>query len=173
MDRFGGRREHGAGAEVGLRHPERRWNWNIEQQFVCHVVGAYFPSGVYNMESRQPALSWGHRQTLGSAATELSGGYIVKKAIVTISIVFGAGLLALLGVITYTSIGRALGQHWTSLDGPEPVWPAVVGFGSMWLIAISGVTLVLLLLAALIHGLVQERARLRHVPAPLRPGIDH
>lgn len=35
------------------------WNWNIEQQFVCHVVGAYFPSGVYNMESWQPALSWG------------------------------------------------------------------------------------------------------------------
>lgn len=34
------------------------WNWNIEQQFVCHVVGAYFPSGVYNMESWQPALSW-------------------------------------------------------------------------------------------------------------------
>lgn len=34
------------------------WNWNIEQQFVCHVVGAYFPSGVYNMESWQPSLPW-------------------------------------------------------------------------------------------------------------------
>lgn len=35
------------------------WNWNIEQQFVCHVVGAWLPSNVYNMESWQPALSWG------------------------------------------------------------------------------------------------------------------
>lgn len=34
-------------------------NWNLEQQFVCHVVGAWFPTGVYNMESWQPALAWG------------------------------------------------------------------------------------------------------------------
>lgn len=36
-----------------------RVNWNIEQQFVCHVVGAFLDTGVYNMESWQPALSWG------------------------------------------------------------------------------------------------------------------
>ena len=33
-------------------------NWNIEQQFICHVVGAYFPSGTYNMEKWQPSLAW-------------------------------------------------------------------------------------------------------------------
>jgi hypothetical protein len=35
-----------------------RVNYNIEQQFVCHVVGAYFPTGTYNMESWQPSLPW-------------------------------------------------------------------------------------------------------------------
>ncbi|QTX05385.1 hypothetical protein [Agromyces archimandritae] len=44
---------------LGTAMTNTYWNWNIEQQFVCHVVGAYFPSGVYNMESWQPALSWG------------------------------------------------------------------------------------------------------------------
>jgi hypothetical protein len=36
-----------------------RVNYNIEQQFVCHVVGAWFPTGTYNMESWQPSLQWG------------------------------------------------------------------------------------------------------------------
>lgn len=36
-----------------------RVNYNIEQQFLCHVVGAWFPSGTYNMESWQPSLPWG------------------------------------------------------------------------------------------------------------------
>ncbi|MET3452639.1 hypothetical protein [Curtobacterium sp. 1544] len=44
---------------LGSTKTKKYWNWNIEQQFVCHVVGAYFPSGVYNMESWQPALAWG------------------------------------------------------------------------------------------------------------------
>lgn len=43
---------------------EQYWNWNIEQQFVCHVVGAWFPSGVYNMESWQPSLAWGEVSNL-------------------------------------------------------------------------------------------------------------
>lgn len=34
------------------------WNWGIEHQFLCHVVGAWFPSGVYNMENWQPWLHW-------------------------------------------------------------------------------------------------------------------
>ena len=32
-----------------------RVNYNIEQQFVCHVVGAFLDTGVYNMESWQPS----------------------------------------------------------------------------------------------------------------------
>ncbi|KGJ73393.1 hypothetical protein GY21_11275 [Cryobacterium roopkundense] len=35
-----------------------RVNDNIEQQFVCHVVGGWLDSGVYNMESWQPSLPW-------------------------------------------------------------------------------------------------------------------
>lgn len=35
-----------------------RVNYNIQEQFLCHVVGAWFPSGTYNMESWQPALPW-------------------------------------------------------------------------------------------------------------------
>jgi len=35
-----------------------RVNYNIEQQFVCHVVGAFLDTGVYNMESWQPSLPW-------------------------------------------------------------------------------------------------------------------
>jgi hypothetical protein len=36
-----------------------RVNYNIEQQFVCHVVGAWLPTGTYNMESWRPSLQWG------------------------------------------------------------------------------------------------------------------
>ena len=43
---------------LGPANTRTYWNWNIEQQFVCHVVGAWWPSGVYNMESWQPALPW-------------------------------------------------------------------------------------------------------------------
>lgn len=43
---------------LGARNTKKYWNWNIEQQFICHVAGAWFPSGVYNMESWQPALAW-------------------------------------------------------------------------------------------------------------------
>lgn len=53
-------------------------------------------------------------------------------------------VVALLFVIGYTNLGRSLGQHWTSLDGPEPVWPAVIGFGSMNLIVVSGSVLLIL-----------------------------
>ncbi|WP_127361794.1 hypothetical protein [Brevibacterium aurantiacum] len=44
---------------LGAANTKKYWNYNIEQQFVCHVVGAWFPSGVYNMESWQPSLAWG------------------------------------------------------------------------------------------------------------------
>lgn len=44
---------------LGAANTKKYWNYNIEQQFVCHVVGAWFPSGVYNMESWQPSLPWG------------------------------------------------------------------------------------------------------------------
>lgn len=64
---------------------------------------------------------------------------------------------ALLAVIGYTNLGRSLGQHWSSLDGPEPVWPAVIGFGSMNLIVVSGSVLVILGIVQLIRGARSKR----------------
>ncbi|RRD59846.1 hypothetical protein [Leucobacter sp. OH1287] len=47
-----------AKAVLGTYNVKKYWNWGIERQFLCHVVGAWFPSGTYNMESWQPALHW-------------------------------------------------------------------------------------------------------------------
>jgi len=43
---------------LGSSNTKKYWNYNIEQQFLCHVVGAWFPTGVYNMESWQPTKKW-------------------------------------------------------------------------------------------------------------------
>ena len=43
---------------LGSANTKKYWNYNIEQQFLCHVVGAWFPTGVYNMESWRPTKKW-------------------------------------------------------------------------------------------------------------------
>ncbi|UVI34781.1 DUF2599 domain-containing protein [Brevibacterium spongiae] len=43
---------------LGSTNTKKHWNYNIEQQFLCHVVGAWFPTGVYNMESWRPTKKW-------------------------------------------------------------------------------------------------------------------
>lgn len=76
--------------------------------------------------------------------------------------IFLAGVIALVGVLIYISIGRSLGQHWSSLGGPEPMWPAVVGFGAFYVIAISAALLVVQLIVVLVRdGLhkVQDRRK--------------
>lgn len=84
----------------------------------------------------------------------------MKKAILISAIVLGASIIALVAVSGYAMLGRSLGQNWSSLDGPEPVWPTVVGFGSMWMIAISAVVLVgLLIAAAVVRSVRASRAR--------------
>ena len=48
-------------------------------------------------------------------------------------ITLALSVVAFLVALGWASVGRALGQEWSSLDGPEPVWPAVVGFASPYL----------------------------------------
>ncbi|MDY0912302.1 hypothetical protein [Rathayibacter festucae] len=77
---------------------------------------------------------------------QLTKGDLMKRVIVITASILGLSIAALLLVIAYVSVGRSFGQKWSSLDGPEPVWPAVVGFGSMNLAALSGATLAVLVL---------------------------
>ncbi|MCL7660234.1 hypothetical protein M8360_33105, partial [Klebsiella pneumoniae] len=43
---------------LGSANTKKYWNYNIEQQFLCHVVGAWFPTGVSIMESWRPTKIW-------------------------------------------------------------------------------------------------------------------
>ncbi|MET3452638.1 hypothetical protein [Curtobacterium sp. 1544] len=59
-------------------------------------------------------------------------------------IMLAVSVVAFLVAVGWATLGRALGQEWSSLDGPEPVWPAVVGFSAPYLFALSLVTLAVL-----------------------------
>lgn len=50
-------------------------------------------------------------------------------------IMLAVSVVAFLVAVGWATLGRALGQEWSSLDGPEPVWPAVVGFSAPYLFA--------------------------------------
>lgn len=75
----------------------------------------------------------------------------MTKAIVVSAAIFLASIVALVAVIAYASIGRGLGQDWTSLDGPEPIWPAVIGYGAPYVTIASALVLVVLAMIALIR----------------------
>lgn len=81
----------------------------------------------------------------------------MKRAIMITASILGLSIVALLLVIAYVSVGRGLGQEWSSLDGPEPVWPAIVGFGSMNLAALSGAILAVLVIVAIGRELSRGR----------------
>lgn len=72
----------------------------------------------------------------------------MKRAIFITVITLGLSLTLMLLVSGYTEIGRSLGQEWGSLDGPAPVWPAVLGFASMNLALLSGAVLAVLVSVA-------------------------
>ena len=76
----------------------------------------------------------------------------MKRWIIGAASALGLSLVALLGVSAYVAIGRNLGERWSSFDGPEPTWPVSVGFGSMWLAAISATVLILLILVAIVRA---------------------
>ncbi len=73
----------------------------------------------------------------------------MKRWIIGTASTLGLSLAVLLGIYAYVEIGRALGEQWSSLDGPGPVWPAIVGFGAIYLIVISAAVLVVLVLVAI------------------------
>ncbi|TFC96809.1 MULTISPECIES: hypothetical protein [Cryobacterium] len=68
----------------------------------------------------------------------------MKLWIIGVAGALGLSIFALLGVYVYVDIGWARGEQWASLNGPEPIWPAVVGFGAMYLIPISALVMILL-----------------------------
>lgn len=83
---------------------------------------------------------------------------VVKVLMIGSSVVLAASLVAMLALYAVTAIGRANGvEEWGSLNGPAPVWPAVVGFGSMWAAVLSLAALLLLTVISVIHALVRRR----------------
>lgn len=86
---------------------------------------------------------------------------IMKRAIFITVIVLGLNLTLTLLVSGYTEIGRSFGQEWGSLDGPAPVWPAVLGFASMNLALLSGVVLPVLVSVAVGRELARSRRAAR------------
>ncbi len=76
----------------------------------------------------------------------------MKRWIFAVASTLGLSIAAFVGVVAYTAIGRARGEYWSSLNGPEPVWPAVVGFGAMYVIPISAVVLVVLIVVAIVRA---------------------
>jgi len=80
---------------------------------------------------------------------------IMRRTTFTAAITFAASIVTLLLVIAYTSVGRSFGQEWGSLDGPAPVWPAILGLAAMNLGALSGSVLVVLVLIFLGRELVR------------------
>ncbi|MET0589579.1 MAG: hypothetical protein ABWZ77_00230 [Naasia sp.] len=59
----------------------------------------------------------------------------------------------MLGIWIYGLIGTACGEDWGSLDGPGPVWPAVIGFGSLNLFFVSIAALGLLAIVGFVRAL--------------------
>jgi len=59
---------------------------------------------------------------------------------------FAVNIVTLMFVIAYASVGRGFGHEWGSLDGPGPVWPAVLGFAALNVGALSGSVLAVLVL---------------------------
>ncbi|GAB3142638.1 hypothetical protein GCM10027057_26950 [Marisediminicola antarctica] len=82
----------------------------------------------------------------------------MKRWIIAAASTLGLSIAALVGVVAYTAIGRARGENWSSLNGPEPVWPAVVGFGAMYVIPISALLLVVLVVSAIVRAYMPRSA---------------
>jgi len=86
----------------------------------------------------------------------------MRRATFTAAITLAVSIVTHLLVIAYTSVGRSFGQEWGSLEGPAPVWPAILGYAAMNLGALSGsvlAALVLLFLGReLVRGWTAQRA---------------
>ena len=89
----------------------------------------------------------------------------MKRWIIGAASALVLSLIALSGVSAYVAIGRNLGERWSSFNGPGPTWPVAVGFGSMWLAAISATVLILLVLVAIVRAYFpRTKAHQREAP---------
>lgn len=80
----------------------------------------------------------------------------MKRWIVGTALTLVLGVVSLVGVAVYTAIGSARGENWSSLNGPGPVWPAIVGFSAMYVIPISALFLVVLVLIAIVRAYTHQ-----------------
>lgn len=76
----------------------------------------------------------------------------MKRWIAAAGGMLGLSILVFVGVVAYVGVGSSRGEPWSSLDGPEPVWPAVLGFGALYAIPISAIVLIGLVLAAIVRA---------------------
>ena len=84
---------------------------------------------------------------------------VLRIMALAVAVLMAASMLALVVAWGYTNLGALLGQQWASLNGPEPVWPAVLGYGGMWLGTITFVALVIIGLVALVATRIRDRRR--------------
>lgn len=68
-------------------------------------------------------------------------------------IALAVGIVGVAAIAIYGAIGQARGEVWGSLNGPEPIWPSVIGFGALNLIALSALAIVILLAIAAVKML--------------------
>ena len=76
----------------------------------------------------------------------------MKRWILGAASSLGLSILALVAVKTYADVGRSLGVQSGGMGSPEAAFPVAVGFGSMYLIAISAAVLVILVLVAIVRA---------------------
>jgi putative copper export protein len=76
----------------------------------------------------------------------------MKRWIYAAAAALGLSIIVLLGVVAYVEVGRSRGESWSGLAGPDPVWPAALGFGALWAIPISAIVLVVLVVIAIVRA---------------------
>ncbi|MBH0053502.1 MULTISPECIES: hypothetical protein [unclassified Salinibacterium] len=89
----------------------------------------------------------------------------MKRLIVGTLIAFGVGALVLAAITILSSLARSHDITWWSVNGVTPMWPLSVGFGALWLMALSFAFLVLLSIVGLVKDfMITRRARLEGEP---------
>ncbi|KGJ73394.1 hypothetical protein GY21_11280 [Cryobacterium roopkundense] len=76
----------------------------------------------------------------------------MKRWIIGTAGFLGLSVVVVLGIYAYVAVGNSLGEQWSSLDGPGPVWRAIVGFGAVYAVVISAAVLVVLVLVAVLRA---------------------
>ncbi|MBH0023476.1 hypothetical protein [Salinibacterium sp. SWN248] len=89
----------------------------------------------------------------------------MKRLIVGTLIAFGVGAIALAAITLLSNLARSQDIAWWSVNGVTPMWPLSVGFGALWLMALSFAFLVVLSVVGLAKDfMIKRRARLEGEP---------